>query len=61
MLDYLSEIMLREYFTLDLIAGSFIPDKAFVFKRLGEVFLLPANKLETLFALTDSPTVCGIR
>lgn len=61
MLDYLSEIMLREYFTLDLIAGSFIPDKAFVFKRLGEVFLLPANKLETLFALTESPTVCGIR
>lgn len=61
MLDYLSEIMLREYFTLDLIVGNFVSDKAFAFKRLGEAFLLPEDKLETLFALTERPAVCGIR
>ena len=61
MFEYLIEKMLKEYFTVDAIIGSFISDKAKLFECLGQIFLVPEADLDKLFPLVEQGEVKVIK
>ncbi len=60
MFDYLTELMLREYFCAEVTVGRFIRDKKALFAILGRIFLMTKEETEDLFALTRCDAVTGI-
>ncbi len=60
MFDYLTELMLREYFCADVTVGRFIGDKKALFALLGRIFLMTNEDIDRLFALAQSDEVMGI-
>ncbi len=60
MFDYLTELMLREYFCAEVTVGRFISDKKALFALLGRIFLMEKEAVERLFTLTQCDEVSGI-
>ena len=52
MLDYLKELMLREYFISNATIGKLLDDKKAYFRHLGHIFLLTEDEINNLYELT---------
>lgn len=61
MFDHLTEMMLKSYFVAENTVGRFSDDKETLFFAYADIFLLPREEAERLFALSQSEEVRGIR
>lgn len=57
MFDSLTEMFLGEYFLLEDLAGMLLEEDRFLFHRLYECYLLPAEREEELYGLTRQQAV----
>lgn len=55
--EYLTESMLTEYFTIQVILGRFLTEPERLFRRLAEIYLLDEERAQELFQLTEREDV----
>lgn len=60
MFDYLTEKMLKEFFTVNAIIGGYAEDKKAIFDCLGRVFLVPEDDCKALFPLVMHSDVLSV-